>query len=58
MNHGLVLEGARRVFDTGDDEIVAVDDVDLTVEPEELVALVGPSGSGKTPMCSSTVATC
>jgi len=52
MNHGLVLEGVRKVFDAGDSEIVAVDDVDLTVDAEELVALVGPSGSGKTTLCS------
>jgi putative ABC transport system ATP-binding protein len=52
MNHGLVLDNVRKVFDAGDSEIVAVDDVDLTVDAEELVALVGPSGSGKTTLCS------
>ncbi len=29
-------------------EIVAADDLDLSVEPEELVCLLGPSGCGKT----------
>jgi putative ABC transport system ATP-binding protein len=52
MTDGLLLEGVRKVFATGDNEIVAVDHADLTVEPEELVALVGPSGSGKTTLCS------
>jgi putative ABC transport system ATP-binding protein len=52
VTHGLILEDVRKVFDTGDNEIVAVADVDLAVEPTELVALVGPSGSGKTTLCS------
>jgi putative ABC transport system ATP-binding protein len=52
VSKGLVLDGVRKVFDTGDNKIVAVHDVDLSVETEELVALVGPSGSGKTTLCS------
>jgi multiple sugar transport system ATP-binding protein len=38
------LDGVSKIF--GDD-VVAVDDVSLTIEDEELVVLVGPSGSGK-----------
>jgi len=52
VSEGLVLDSVRKVFDAGDNEITAVDDADLTVEPEELLALVGPSGSGKTTLCS------
>ncbi len=52
MTDGLVLEGVRKVFGSGDDEVVAVDHAELTVDREELVALVGPSGSGKTTLCS------
>jgi putative ABC transport system ATP-binding protein len=52
VSEGLVLDSVRKVFDAGDSEITAVDDADLTVQPEELLALVGPSGSGKTTLCS------
>lgn len=45
------MTGVRRTFQLGDQEVVAVDDVDLTVDDEMLV-LMGPSGSGKTTLLS------
>lgn len=42
--------GVHRFYRRGgrvDSEVVALRDVDLVVEPGELVAVVGPSGSGK-----------
>jgi peptide/nickel transport system ATP-binding protein len=43
----LDIRGLQTVFRRGGDDIVAVDDLDLTVGAGETVALVGESGSGK-----------
>lgn len=48
----LRMEGVRKVYPTGDDEVVALDHVNLTLASDEIVALLGPSGSGKTTLCS------
>jgi putative ABC transport system ATP-binding protein len=48
----LRMEGVRKTYPGGDEEVVALDRVDLTVGSDEIIALVGPSGSGKTTLCS------
>jgi len=48
----LQLENVRKVYQSGDDEIVALDHASLEVGDAEIVALVGPSGSGKTTLLS------
>ncbi len=40
----LIIEGLSKHFDG----IVAVDEVDLTVYPNEILSVIGPNGSGKT----------
>jgi putative ABC transport system ATP-binding protein len=44
----LELEGVSKVYGEGPAEVRALADVDLSVEPGALVAVMGPSGSGKT----------
>ncbi len=39
--------GLRKVYALGAAEVVALDSVDLTLDPGEFVAVMGPSGSGK-----------
>ena len=44
----LELDKARKVYGTDEAQVVALDDVSLTVGGDEMMLLVGPSGSGKT----------
>jgi len=44
----LEMNNARKVYGSDDQQVVALDDVDLSVHDDEMLILVGPSGSGKT----------
>jgi putative ABC transport system ATP-binding protein len=48
----LRMERVSKIYSVGDAEVIALDHVDLTVDADEIIALVGPSGSGKTTLCS------
>ena len=41
------LSGIRRQFKVGDEQVTALDDIDLTISSGEYVSIMGPSGSGK-----------
>ncbi len=47
MTRALELRQVSKVYGSGPTEVRALCDVDLSVEPGELVAIMGPSGSGK-----------
>ena len=44
----VVLRAVGQVFGSGDRRVEALVDVELTIDPGELVCIVGPSGCGKT----------
>ncbi|RLU01243.1 MAG: ABC transporter ATP-binding protein [Ketobacter sp.] len=41
------IRGVGRYFGTGDIQVKALDDINVTIERGEFTAIVGPSGSGK-----------
>ncbi|MDO4322818.1 MAG: ABC transporter ATP-binding protein [Lachnospiraceae bacterium] len=43
----LKCEGIRKVYGSGDNQVTALDRIDLSVEKGEFAAIVGASGSGK-----------
>ena len=53
----LAVEGVSKRFGAGDDAVLAVDDVSLTVERGSVVGLLGPNGAGKTTLIKSVLGT-
>lgn len=45
---GIHIDSLRKVYGADDDQIVAVDDLNLDIKDGEFLILVGPSGCGKT----------
>ena len=46
----LKCENIRKVYGSGNNQVVALDHIDLSVQKGEFVAIVGASGSGKSPL--------
>ncbi|MEM9562397.1 MAG: ABC transporter ATP-binding protein [Actinomycetota bacterium] len=44
----LTMAGVSKIYGSDEQQVRALDDVDLTVASDEMVVLIGPSGSGKT----------
>lgn len=47
MENMIELKGIKKYFTMGDEQIKALDDIDLSVEKGEYLSIIGPSGSGK-----------
>ncbi|HET8812969.1 MAG TPA: ATP-binding cassette domain-containing protein, partial [Gaiella sp.] len=45
--HAILCDNLVKIYKTADLEVVALQGLDLVVEPGELIAVVGASGSGK-----------
>jgi putative ABC transport system ATP-binding protein len=50
---GIQIESMRKVYGSGDTAVEALKDVNMQVNPGEVVGLVGPSGSGKSTLLKS-----
>jgi len=43
----IVLNNVRKLYKMGDEKIVALNNISLSIDQEEIVCLLGTSGSGK-----------
>ena len=44
---GIKIEGLRKVYQTASTPTIAIDQIDLAIEPGQFICIVGPSGCGK-----------
>ncbi len=48
----VILEKVQRIYSSGETAVTALEDINLTINQGEFVALWGPSGSGKSTLCN------
>jgi len=53
QNSHIVATGVQKIFRGGEDQVVALKDIDLSIEPGEFVCLLGPSGCGKSTLLNA-----
>ncbi|HEX7624294.1 MAG TPA: ABC transporter ATP-binding protein [Anaeromyxobacteraceae bacterium] len=53
MEPAVQMTGLAKAFRTGGREVLALDGIDLTIAPGELVCLLGPSGCGKSTLLNA-----
>lgn len=46
-NESLVIEGLHKKFASQDREVIALQDINLTIKQGEFISIVGSSGCGK-----------
>jgi NitT/TauT family transport system ATP-binding protein len=54
LAHLIAYERVRKVYNSGNDEVIALEEVSFGVEPEEFVTVVGRSGCGKSTLIKIT----
>jgi NitT/TauT family transport system ATP-binding protein len=47
VEHFIQVDGVRKIYQTGKDQVEAVSNVSFTIQQGEFVAILGPSGCGK-----------
>ena len=52
MNNIVEIKNVNLIYHGKDSETMAIKDINLTIKPEEFIAIVGPSGCGKTTILS------
>jgi NitT/TauT family transport system ATP-binding protein len=53
MSVGLSIRGVKKIYRSKRGSVVAIDGIDLEIQPNEFCAVVGPSGCGKTTLLNA-----